>query len=63
MRTNFAPRMPTILVAVVLTVIGILGTFGGLLPTLGGFDSVTLGIWAFIAGFVVLMLGILFKGI
>jgi hypothetical protein len=55
--------MPTILVAVVLTVIGILGTFGGVLPALGGFDSVTLGVWAFIAGFVVLILGILFKGI
>ncbi len=63
MRTNYAPRMPTILVAVVLTVIGILGTFAGVLPTLGGFDSVTLGVWAFIVGFVVLVFGIIFKGV
>jgi len=55
--------MPTILVAVVLTVIGILGTFAGVLPALGGYDSATLGVWAFIAGFVVLVLGIIFKGV
>lgn len=63
MRTNFAPRMPTILVALVLTVIGVLGTFAGVLPTLGGYDSATLGVWASIAGFVVLVLGIIFKGV
>lgn len=63
MRTNYAPRMPTILVAVVLTVIGILGTFAGVLPALGGYDSATLGVWAFIAGFVVLVVGIIFKGV
>lgn len=63
MRSNFAPRLPTILVAVVLTLIGIAGTFLGVLPTLGGFDSVTLGVWAYLAGFVVLVIGIIFRGV
>lgn len=63
MRMNFAPRMPTIIVALVLVVIGLLGTFGGLLPSLGGVDSPTLGVWAFVAASVVLLAGIVFEGI
>ncbi len=62
-RFNFAPRWPTILVAVVLTVVGALGTFGGYLPTIAGMSSQTLGVWAFVASAVVLMLGILIEGI
>lgn len=63
MRTNFAPRLPTILVAIVLTLIGVAGTFLGILPTIGGFDSVTLGVWAYLAGFAVLVIGIIFRGV
>ena len=62
-RTNFAPRWPTILIGIVLTIIGALGTFGGLLPTIAGMSSQTLGVWSFVAAAVVLMLGILIKGI
>jgi hypothetical protein len=62
-RTNFAPRMATIVVAIVLTLIGVAGTFLGVLPTLGGFDSATLGVFAYIAGFVVLVIGIVFRGV
>jgi hypothetical protein len=62
-RTNFAPRMATIVVAIVLTLIGVAGTFLGVLPTLGGFDSATLGVFAYIAGFVVLVIGIVFEGV
>ena len=62
-RTNFAPRMPTILVGVVLTVIGVLGTFLGLLPSVAGMTSQTLGAWSFVAAAVVLMLGVLIEGI
>jgi len=36
MRMNFAPRMPTIVVALVLVLIGLLGTFGNLLPSVAG---------------------------
>jgi hypothetical protein len=63
MRTNFAPRLPTILVAIVLTLIGVAGTFLGILPTIGGLDSVTLGVWAYVASFVILVIGIIFRGV
>lgn len=62
-RMNFAPRMPTIIVALALTLIGLLGTFGDLLPTVAGLDSATLGVWAFIAAFGVMLAGIFFTGL
>lgn len=62
-RTNFAPRMPTILVGVLLTVIGVLGTFAGVLPSIGGMSSQTLGAWSFVVAAVVLMLGVLIDGV
>jgi hypothetical protein len=62
-RMNFAPRMPTIIVALALTLVGLLGTFGGLLPAIGGLGSETLGAWAFVAATVVMLLGIAFEGI
>ena len=62
-RMNFAPRMPTIIVALVLVVIGMLGTFGGLLPAVAGFSSETIGAWAFVAAAIVLVVGMVFEGI
>jgi hypothetical protein len=62
-RMNFAPRMPTIIVALVLVLIGLLGTFGGLLPSIAGLDSATIGVWAYLAAAVVLLAGIVFEGI
>lgn len=62
-RMNFAPRMPTIIVGVALTLVGLLGTFGGMLPTIAGLGSATLGAWAFVAATVVLLLGMVFEGI
>jgi hypothetical protein len=55
-RTNFAPTLRTIIVALVLIVIGLLGTYGTLLP-----DAV--GILAFVGATVVLLLGMVFRGI
>ena len=60
---NFAPRMPTIIVALALVLIGLLGTFGGLLPSIAGLDSATIGAWAYLAAAVVLLAGIVFEGI
>ena len=60
---NFAPRMPTIIVALVLIVVGLLGTFGGMLPSMAGMGSEVLGAWAFVAATVVLLLGMVFEGI
>ena len=62
-RMNFAPRMPTIIVGLALILIGLLGTFGGLLPDLAGMSSEVLGAWAFVAAAVVMLLGIAFEGI
>ena len=60
---NFAPRMPTIIVALVLVVVGLLGTFGGMLPAVAGLTSEALGAWSFVAAAVVLLLGMVFEGI
>jgi hypothetical protein len=60
---NFAPRMPTIIVALALILIGLLGTFGGLLPALAGMSSETLGAWAFVAATIVLVAGMIFEGV
>lgn len=62
-RMNFAPRMPTIIVALALMVIGMLGTFAGVLPAIAGLSSETIGAWAFLAAAVVLIVGMVFEGI
>jgi hypothetical protein len=60
---NFTPRMPTILVALTLMVIGLLGTFVGALPSLAGVDATVIGAWSFVAGGALLLLGMVFEGI
>lgn len=55
-RSNFAPTARTILVAVILFVVGVLGTFGNLLP-----DRV--GVIAYIVAGVLLLVGMVVRGI
>jgi len=62
-RMNFAPRLPTIIVALVFMVIGMLGTFAGALPDLAGLSAEALGAWAFVVAAVILLLGIVVEGI
>ncbi len=62
-RMNFAPRMPTIIVALVLVLLGLLGTFVGSLPSVAGLSSETIGAWSFVVAAVVLLLGMVFEGI
>lgn len=62
-RLNFAPRMPTIIVGLALMLVGLLGTFAGVLPALGGLSSEVLGVWAFVAACAVLLAGMIFEGI
>ena len=62
-RMNFAPRMPTIIVALGLVLIGLLGTFVGALPDLAGVSGEVIGAWSFVAAAVVLVLGMVFEGI
>ena len=62
-RMNFAPRMPTIIIALALMVIGLLGTFVGVIPDVAGMSSETIGVWAFLVGGAVLLAGMLVEGI
>ena len=62
-RMNFAPRMPTIIVALALVLIGLLGTFVGTLPAIAGMSSETIGAWSFVVGAIVLVAGMIFEGI
>lgn len=62
-RMNFAPRMPTIILALALVLIGLLGTFAGLLPSIAGLSSEALGAWSFVAAAIVLFVGMIFEGI
>jgi hypothetical protein len=62
-RMNFAPRMPTIIVALALVLAGLLGTFAGMLPPVAGLTSQELGAWSFVVAAIVLLAGMLFDGI
>ena len=53
---NRAPRWITIIVSLVLTGIGVLGTFAGVLP-----DEV--GVWSYVAATVLMLLGIFLRGL
>lgn len=43
--------------------LALLGTFGGLLPSLAGLSSQALGAWSFVAAAVVLLAGMVLEGI
>ncbi len=60
--SQHAPRMLTIGVALVFVVIGVLGTFLGMLPAVLGFSGELIGIWAYIVATVILLLGIFIPG-
>jgi len=55
-RTNFAPTARTIVVALVLVLVGLLGTYGEIVPDL-------VGVLAFIAAGVLLLVGMLVRQI
>jgi len=55
-RTNFAPTARTIIVALVLVVVGLLGTYGTVVPDL-------VGVIALIGAGAVLLLGMVVRGI
>lgn len=61
MRSNFAPKFETIVVALIVTIVGVLGTFGKIIPTIAGYDSVTIGMWCYIAATVILLIGVFFR--
>lgn len=55
-RTNFAPKAITIMVALVLMIAGLLGTYGTVLPDQAG-------VIAFAAAIVLLLVGMVVPGI
>ncbi|MBA2314785.1 MAG: hypothetical protein H0V87_05305 [Chloroflexi bacterium] len=55
-RTNFAPTARTIIVALVLVVVGLLGTYGTVVPDL-------VGVIALIGAGALLLLGMVVRGI
>ena len=63
-RSHWAPRAGTIAVAAVLTVFAALIFFTSLLPgTIAGFAASTLALYAAVAAFVILLLGVFLKGV
>jgi hypothetical protein len=55
-RSNFAPTARTIIVALVLILVGLLGTYGTLLPDM-------VGVLAFVAAIVLLLVGMVVREI
>jgi hypothetical protein len=55
-RTNFAPTARTIIVALVLMLVGLLGTYGSLLPA-------TVGVLALTGAVVILLVGMVVRKI
>lgn len=58
-----APRGATILFALVFVVVGVLGTFLGLIPTVAGVSGETIGVAAYVAATVVMLAGIFVRGL
>ena len=54
--TRYTPRLATIAIAVILVLVGLAGTFGNLLPDL-------YGVYAFVAAFVLMVLGLFVRQI
>ena len=57
------PLCLALFVALALMLIGLLGTFAGVLPVIAGQPSQVIGAWAFVAAAVVLFVGMIFEGI
>jgi len=55
-RMNFAPTAPTIIVGLVLILVGLLGTYGSVLPDV-------VGILAFVLATAILLIGMVIRNI
>ena len=59
---QYAPRGVTIVVAALLVVLGVVGTFLGLIPDVAGVSGETTGVAAYVAATVVMLVGIFVRG-
>jgi len=55
-RTNFAPTARTIIVALMLIIVGLLGTYGTIVPN-------AVGIVAFVLATILLLVGMVIRGV
>ena len=60
--SQHAPRGVTVLVAAILVIVGVLGTFLGLIPNVGGISGTTVGVVAYAAATLVMLFGIFMRG-
>ena len=58
-----APRGMTIVVAAILVLIGVLGTFLGMIPAVAGISGETIGVVAYVAATLVMLAGIYIRGL
>jgi len=58
-----APRTTTILIAAILVLVGIAGTFLNLLPSVAGYPGTTIGVVAYVAATVVMLVGVFVRGL
>lgn len=58
-----APRGITIVVAAVLLLIGVLGTFLGVIPDVAGIAGEAIGVVAYVAATIVMLLGVFLRGL
>lgn len=58
-----APRNTTVVIAVILLVMGIAGTFLHLLPNVAGYPGTTVGVVAYVLATIVMLAGIFIRGL
>ncbi|MEX2546604.1 MAG: hypothetical protein WD830_02300 [Chloroflexota bacterium] len=58
-----APRGITIIVAVFLIGIGVVGTFLGLLPNVGGLQGETIGVISYVLATAMMLAGVFVRGL
>ena len=63
MFNQHAPRGITMVVAAVLVVVGVLGTFLGMIPAVAGISGETIGVVAYVAATLVMLAGIYIRGL
>ena len=58
-----APRGVTIVIAAVLVLIGVAGTFLGLIPNVAGVEGTTIGVAAYVMATVLMLAGVFIRGL
>ena len=58
-----APKGITIIVAAILVVIGVIGTFLGLIPDVASIEGETIGVAAYVAASLLMIAGLFVRGL